>query len=116
MITCIPDTKHQIIVCCYFISFIKTKFFNTALQLNILYSYAQNNITKKQMDTFIWLCVLNTTLNVYANWNCLVNGNVWYLLVPLPFALFQTYNFEEWCRLHLVNDFNKIINLSIFSR
>lgn len=91
-------------------------FFDTALQLNILYSYAQNNITKKQMDTFIWLCVLNTALNVYANWNCLVNGNVWYLLVPLPFALFQTYNFEEWCRLHLANDFNKIINLSIFSR
>lgn len=91
-------------------------FFNSTLQLYILYSYARNIISKKQMDTFIWLCVLNTILNVYANWNCLVNGNVWFLLVPVPFALFQTYNFEEWCRLHLVDDFNKIINLSIFSR
>ena len=54
--------------------------------------------------------------NVYANWNCLVNGNIIFLLLPVPLAIFQTYDFLEWCKFRLTDDFNDFINKSIFSR
>lgn len=91
-------------------------FFNVYVALLVLIGYLENKITNNQMRFYIMSCIFTTFVNVYSNWNCLVNGHVFYLLFPVPIALFQTYDFVEWCTLHLTDDFNKIINGNFLSR
>lgn len=91
-------------------------FFYFALALYFLYGYMNGCIRQKQMKVYLLLCMLTVVLDVYANWNCLVNGNIFYIFLPLPIALIQTYNFSEWRANHLDDDYNKILNGSFLSR
>ena len=91
-------------------------FFHLAVALFVLYGYLNGNVKQKQINIYLLLCLFKVALDVYANWNCLVNGNVFFLFLPLPIALLQTYNFAEWRLQHLADDFNKIINGGFLSR
>lgn len=91
-------------------------FFYFALALYILYGYCNGMVTLKRMKIYLLLCVFAVVLNIYAYWNCLVNGNLIYIFLPLPLALYQTYNFVEWRISHLDDNFDKIINGGFLSR
>lgn len=91
-------------------------FLNTAILLHIIVAYANGSINSKRIRNLLLLQLFTTSLNVYAHWNCLVNGNVYLLLLPLPYSIFQTYDFIEWCKHHLSGDFNEFINKSNLSR
>src|SRR5574344_350725 len=88
------------------------EFFESAVMLHLIIGYSENFIPEKRIKTLLVLYILTTILNIYAYWNCLVNGNVYYLLLPLPLALVQTYDFHDWCLKHLSSDFNQFINKS----
>ena len=91
-------------------------FLNSALLLHVIIAYSDGKIPGKYIRNLLCFQLFTTLLNVYANWNCLVNGNIIFLLLPVPLAIFQTYDFLEWCKLRLTDDFNDFINKSIFSR
>ena len=91
-------------------------FFTFSISLYVLYGYSNGFIKQTQMTAYLFLCCFNISLDIYAYWNSLVNGNVIYILLPLPLALFQTYNFIEWRDGHLSDDFNTIVNGGFLSR
>lgn len=91
-------------------------FFISATLLHLILGYSKGLITNKIMRRLLFLNVFATLLDIYANWNCLVNGYVYFLLLPVPFALFQIYDFQDWCRNHLSLDFNQFINKTFLSR
>lgn len=91
-------------------------FYSFALALFVLYGYCNGLIAEKHMKVYLFLCLFTVALDIYANWNCLVNGNIFYIFLPLPLALIQTYNFSEWRANHLDDDYNKILNGSFLSR
>ena len=86
------------------------------LYFYVIYGYVNGFISEKSINILLALFIFNALLNTYAHWNCLVNGYLWCLFMPLPYGLLQTYNFEEWCKLHLEDDFNNFINTSFLSR
>lgn len=91
-------------------------FYNMAMALFVILGYLNGHIRQKEMNTYLLLSLFNVFLDLYSNWNCLVNGNIYFLFLPLPLALFQTYDFVEWRNAHLSEDFNKIINGGFLSR
>ncbi len=91
-------------------------FLYLALGFFVLYGYIHGYIKEMQMKMYLILSIFTTLLNIYAYWNCLVNGNVIYMFLPLPFALLQTYDFNDWRIKHLDEDFNKIIKGGFLSR
>ena len=91
-------------------------FFHLTIILFVLYGYCNGLIKQKQMKVYLALCMFKMLLDIYAYWNCIVNGNLFYVFLPLPLALFQTYNFAEWRDHHLADDFDKIVNGGILSR
>jgi len=91
-------------------------FLEIIISLYILYGYISRQISHSQMKIYLLLSVLNTALNTYAYWNCLVNGNVAYLLLPAPLAFFQTYNFAQWTSSHLTENFNTFIHGNFLTR
>lgn len=91
-------------------------FLHIFIAFYIFQSYLYKGISKRHFKICLLLYGFNTILNIYSNWNCLVNGNIIFLLFPIPILLFQTYNFSNWCKLHLADDFNKIINGNFLSR
>lgn len=91
-------------------------FYSMAMSLFVLLGYLYGYIRQREMNIYLSLSLFNVFLDLYSNWNCLVNGNIIFLFLPLPLALFQTYNFSEWRDGHLSEDFNKIINGGFLSR
>ena len=91
-------------------------FFNIAISLFFLFGYINGLIKHEQMKIFCVLCLLKIALDIYAYWNSLVNGNVIFVFLPLPLALFQTYNFVEWRNNRLTEDFNSFVNGSFLTR
>lgn len=86
------------------------------LHFYVIYGFLIGSISEKSINTMLVLFIFNASLNTYANWNCLVNGHLWCLFIPLPLGILQIYNFEEWCKFHLTDDFNSFINMSFLSR
>lgn len=91
-------------------------FLLNAIFIYVLMGYVQGKLLSIYIRRYLYLCVFSTMLNIYANWNCLVNGNVWMLTLPVPIELSQTYDYQEWFSTHLSDDFNKFTNKSALSR
>ena len=86
------------------------------LLFRFLMEFKERKITNNQIRVLISLYIISTACNVYANYNCLVNGNIFYLATPVPLEVCQTYDLESWCKYHLTSDYNSFINKSLLSR
>ena len=91
-------------------------YLNAALIFRLIFEYKDSICNVSPIKKTIKLYMLVTICNIYANYNCLVNGNMWYIITPVPCEIAQTYDFDNWCNSRLTDDFNTFTNKSWLSR